>query len=171
MIHSGAITITVDEAVSLCLRGLTPSPTRHAGQEDNNDTAITMTDIRRARCRLIDKRDLVDPTAPQFPLLFLRLVRPPQFWWTSVVDIVRYRGFRNKGPPPPPPPSHAAETLLLCIYIIFLIFRCFCPFPFLYFLILIQAWSSSSPRGQWSTEGNGGNWLRNHLWYPNGRRD
>ena len=27
-----------------------------------------------------------------------------------------------------------------------------------------QAWSSPSPRGQWKTQRNGGNWLRNHLW-------
>ena len=30
-----------------------------------------------------------------------------------------------------------------------------------------QAWSSQSPRGQWRTGKDGGNWLRNHLWYPN----
>ena len=30
-----------------------------------------------------------------------------------------------------------------------------------------QAWSSPSPRGQWRTGKNGGNWLRNHLWCPN----
>ena len=30
-----------------------------------------------------------------------------------------------------------------------------------------QAWSSASPRGQWRTGKNGGNWLRNHLWCPN----
>ena len=30
-----------------------------------------------------------------------------------------------------------------------------------------QAWSSPSPRGQWRTRINGGNWLRNHLWCPN----
>ncbi len=30
-----------------------------------------------------------------------------------------------------------------------------------------QAWSSASPRGQWRTGKNGGNWLWNHLWYPN----
>ena len=29
-----------------------------------------------------------------------------------------------------------------------------------------QAWSSPSPRGQWRTGKNGGNWLRNHLWCP-----
>ena len=33
-----------------------------------------------------------------------------------------------------------------------------------------QAWSSPSPRGQWSTVKNGGNWLRNHLWCPNDPR-
>ena len=27
-----------------------------------------------------------------------------------------------------------------------------------------QAWSLQSPRGQWRTEKNGENWLRNHLW-------
>ena len=30
-----------------------------------------------------------------------------------------------------------------------------------------QAWSSVSPRGQWKTEKNGENWLRNYLWCPN----
>ena len=30
-----------------------------------------------------------------------------------------------------------------------------------------QAWGSASPRGQWRTGENGGNWLRNHLWCPN----
>ena len=30
-----------------------------------------------------------------------------------------------------------------------------------------QAWSLPSPRGQWKTEKNGGNWLRNHLRCPN----
>ena len=30
-----------------------------------------------------------------------------------------------------------------------------------------QAWSSPSPRGQWRTGKNGGNWLQNHLWRPN----
>ena len=30
-----------------------------------------------------------------------------------------------------------------------------------------RAWSSPSPRGQWRTEKNGGNWLWNHLWCPN----
>ena len=30
-----------------------------------------------------------------------------------------------------------------------------------------QAWSSASPRGQWRTGKNGGNWLPNHLWCPN----
>ena len=30
-----------------------------------------------------------------------------------------------------------------------------------------QAWSSPSPRGQWRTGNNGGNWLQNHLWCPN----
>ena len=30
-----------------------------------------------------------------------------------------------------------------------------------------QAWSSTNPRGQWRTGKNGGNWLQNHLWYPN----
>ena len=29
-----------------------------------------------------------------------------------------------------------------------------------------QAWSSLSPRGQWRTRKNGGNWLWNHLWCP-----
>ena len=29
-----------------------------------------------------------------------------------------------------------------------------------------QAWSLPSPRGQWRTGKNGGNWLWNHLWYP-----
>ena len=33
-----------------------------------------------------------------------------------------------------------------------------------------QAWSSASPRGQWRTWKNGGNWLRNHLWCPNDLR-
>ena len=33
-----------------------------------------------------------------------------------------------------------------------------------------QAWSSSSPRGQWRTGKNGGNWLWNHLWCPNDPR-
>ena len=33
-----------------------------------------------------------------------------------------------------------------------------------------QAWSSPSPRGQWRTEKNGGNWLRSHLWCPNNPR-
>ena len=33
-----------------------------------------------------------------------------------------------------------------------------------------QAWSSPSPRGQWRTGKNGGNWLRNHLWCPNDPR-
>ena len=33
-----------------------------------------------------------------------------------------------------------------------------------------QAWSSPSPRGQWRRGKNGGNWLRNHLWRPNGPR-
>ena len=33
-----------------------------------------------------------------------------------------------------------------------------------------QAWSSVSPRGQWRTGGNGGKWLRNHLWCPNNPR-
>ena len=33
-----------------------------------------------------------------------------------------------------------------------------------------QAWSSPSPRGQWRTGKNGGNWLRNHLWRPNDPR-
>ena len=27
--------------------------------------------------------------------------------------------------------------------------------------------SSASPRGQWRTRKNGGNWLQNHLWCPN----
>ena len=30
-----------------------------------------------------------------------------------------------------------------------------------------QAWSSPSPRGQWRTGKNGGNWLWNHLWCLN----
>ena len=34
----------------------------------------------------------------------------------------------------------------------------------------IQAWSSQSPRGQWRTGKNGGNWLQNHLWCPNDPR-
>ena len=29
-----------------------------------------------------------------------------------------------------------------------------------------QAWNSPSPRGQWRTGKNGGNWLQNHLWCP-----
>ena len=29
-----------------------------------------------------------------------------------------------------------------------------------------QAWSSPSPRGQWRTKKNGGNWLRSYLWCP-----
>ena len=33
-----------------------------------------------------------------------------------------------------------------------------------------QAWSSPSPRGQWRTGKDGGNWLRNHLWCPNDSR-
>ena len=33
-----------------------------------------------------------------------------------------------------------------------------------------QAWSSASPRGQWRTEENGENWLRNHLWCLNDPR-
>ena len=33
-----------------------------------------------------------------------------------------------------------------------------------------QAWSSPSPRGQWGTGKNEGNWLRNHLWCPNDPR-
>ena len=33
-----------------------------------------------------------------------------------------------------------------------------------------QAWSSASPRGQWRTGENGGNWLPNHLWCPNDPR-
>ena len=33
-----------------------------------------------------------------------------------------------------------------------------------------QAWSSPSPRGQWRTGENGGNWLGNHLWCPNNSR-
>ena len=33
-----------------------------------------------------------------------------------------------------------------------------------------QAWSTPSPRGQWRTGKDGGNWLRNHLWYPNDPR-
>ena len=33
-----------------------------------------------------------------------------------------------------------------------------------------QAWSSASPRGQWRTGKNGGNWLRNHLWCPSDPR-
>ena len=30
-----------------------------------------------------------------------------------------------------------------------------------------QEWNSPSPRGQWRTGKDGGNWLRNHLWCPN----
>ena len=30
-----------------------------------------------------------------------------------------------------------------------------------------QAWVSPSPRGQWKSGENGGNWLWNHLWCPN----
>ena len=30
-----------------------------------------------------------------------------------------------------------------------------------------QAWRSPSPRGQWRTGKNGGNWLWSHLWCPN----
>ena len=30
-----------------------------------------------------------------------------------------------------------------------------------------QAWSLQSPRRQWRTGENGGNWLQNHLWCPN----
>ena len=30
-----------------------------------------------------------------------------------------------------------------------------------------QIWNSPSPRGQWKTGTNGGNWLRNHLWCLN----
>ena len=33
-----------------------------------------------------------------------------------------------------------------------------------------QTWRSPSPRGQWRTGENGGNWLRNHLWCPNDPR-
>ena len=33
-----------------------------------------------------------------------------------------------------------------------------------------QAWGSQSPRGQWRTGKNAGNWLRNHLWCPNDPR-
>ena len=33
-----------------------------------------------------------------------------------------------------------------------------------------QAWNSPSPRGQWRTGKNGGNWLRNRLWCPNDLR-
>ena len=33
-----------------------------------------------------------------------------------------------------------------------------------------QAWSSPSPRGQWRTGINGGNWLRNQLWCPDDPR-
>ena len=33
-----------------------------------------------------------------------------------------------------------------------------------------QALSSPSPRGQWRTVKNGGNWLQNHLWRPNDPR-
>ena len=33
-----------------------------------------------------------------------------------------------------------------------------------------RAWSSPSPRGQWRTGENGGNWLWNHLWCPNDPR-
>ena len=34
-----------------------------------------------------------------------------------------------------------------------------------------QAWSALSPRGQWRTGEDGGNWLRNHLWCPEDPRD
>ena len=30
-----------------------------------------------------------------------------------------------------------------------------------------QVWSSPSPKKQWGTGKNGGNWLQNHLWCPN----
>ena len=30
-----------------------------------------------------------------------------------------------------------------------------------------QAWSLASPRGQWKSGKNGGNWLQNQLWCPN----
>ena len=33
-----------------------------------------------------------------------------------------------------------------------------------------QAWSLTSPRGQWRTGKNGGNWLQNHHWCPNDPR-
>ena len=33
-----------------------------------------------------------------------------------------------------------------------------------------QAWSLPSPRGQWRTGENGGNWLQNHLWCTNDLR-
>ena len=33
-----------------------------------------------------------------------------------------------------------------------------------------QALSLPSPKGQWRTGKNGGNWLRNHLWCPNDPR-
>ena len=33
-----------------------------------------------------------------------------------------------------------------------------------------RLWSSPSPRGQWRTGENGGNWLRNHLWSRNDPR-
>ena len=33
--------------------------------------------------------------------------------------------------------------------------------------LILQAWSSASPRGQWRTGENGENWLQNHLWCPN----
>ena len=34
-----------------------------------------------------------------------------------------------------------------------------------------QAWCSASPKGQWRTGKNGGNWLRNHLWRLSDPRD
>ena len=33
------------------------------------------------------------------------------------------------------------------------------------------AWSLPSPRAQWRTGKKGGNWMRNHLWCPNGPRN
>ena len=36
--------------------------------------------------------------------------------------------------------------------------------------LLVLAWSSESPRGQWRTGKNGENWMQNHLWYPNDPR-
>ena len=36
--------------------------------------------------------------------------------------------------------------------------------------LLVLAWSSESPRGQWRTGKNGENWMQNHLWCPNDPR-